>query len=111
LTQKKKCKRYFIEKSFREGKQELGMNEYQLRSEIGFQKHMAIVMLAQLFINYDKLFGYSKTKILLSTAAIVKIIVSDESSLEKITENIYKAIALKRWKTKHFFKKQLTLRI
>jgi SRSO17 transposase len=105
------CKRYFIEKSFREGKQELGMNEYQLRSEIGFQKHMAIVMLAQLFINYDKLFGYSKTKILLSTAAIVKIIVSDESSLEKITENIYKAIALKRWKTKHFFKKQLTLRI
>jgi hypothetical protein len=31
--------------------------------------------------------------------------------LEKITENIYKAIALKRWKTKAFFKKQLNLRI
>lgn len=105
------CKRYFIEKSFREGKQELGMNEYQIRSEIGFQKHMAIVMLAQLFINYDKLFGYSKTSILLSTSAIVKIITADESSLEKITENIYKAIALKRWKTKAFFKKQLNLRI
>lgn len=105
------CKRYFIEKSFREGKQELGMNEYQLRSETGFQKHMAIVMLAQLFINYDKLFSYSKTKILLSTASIVKIIVSNESSLEKITENIYKVIAQKRWKTKRFFRKQLTLRI
>jgi SRSO17 transposase len=105
------CKRYFIEKSFREGKQELGMNEYQLRSEIGFQKHMAIVMLAQLFINYDKLLGYSKTSILLSTSAIVKIITADESSLEKISENIYKAIALKRYKTKSFFKKQLTLRI
>lgn len=105
------CKRYFIEKSFREGKQELGMNEYQLRSEIGFQKHMAIVMLAQLFINYDKLFSYSKTNILLSTTSIVKIIISDESSLEKISENIYKAIAQKRWKTKHFFKKQLHLRI
>jgi SRSO17 transposase len=105
------CKRYFIEKSFREGKQELGMNEYQLRSEIGFQKHMAVVMLAQLFINYEKLFSHSKTKILLSTASIVKIIIADESSLEKITENIYKVIAQKRWKTKRFFKKQLTLRI
>jgi SRSO17 transposase len=99
------CKRYFIEKSFREGKQELGMNEYQIRSETGFQKHMSVVMLAQLFINYDKQFGYSKTKILLSTSAIVKIITADESSLERITENIYKVIAQKRWKTKAFFKK------
>lgn len=107
----RQCKRYFIEKSFREGKQELGMNEYQLRSEVGFQKHMAIVMLAQLFINYDKLLGYTKTKILLSTAAIVKIIVSNESSIEKIIENIYKEIARTRWKTKSYYEKQLYLRI
>ena len=52
------CKRFFIEKSFREGKKELGLNEYQTRSAQGWHKHMAIIMLGQLFLNTQTLLYY-----------------------------------------------------
>lgn len=54
------CKRFFIEKSFREGKKELGLNEYQTRSAQSWHKHMAMVMLAQLFLNNQKLLCYDE---------------------------------------------------
>ena len=49
-----KIKRYFIEKSFREAKKELELNEYQTRSEERCNKHMAISMLALLFLMKKK---------------------------------------------------------
>lgn len=107
----RQCKRFFIEKSFKEGKQELGMNEYQVRSHEAFQKHMAMVMLAQLFINYEKLYGYKKIKVVHSTAAIVKIIQKSTGSLEKVLENIYKEVEKKTNKDKLYYKKQLYLKI
>lgn len=107
----RQCKRYFIEKSFKEAKQELGMKDYQVRSETGFLKHMAMVMLAQLFINTQKLFGMKKTEKLFSVASLVKIMKAPDSSIEKVMEIIRKAMDPKGVKTKAFYRKQLVLRI
>lgn len=107
----RQCKRYFIEKSFKEGKQELGMNEYQLRGEVGFQKHMAMVMLAQLFLNTERLYGMKKLGKLFSVSSLVKIINATNGSIEKVMQNIAKVMDPQRNNTKGFYKKQLVLRI
>lgn len=42
--------RYWIERSFQDGKTEIGMAQYQVRSYIGFYHHMSLCMLAALFM-------------------------------------------------------------
>jgi SRSO17 transposase len=42
--------RWPIEQSFQEGKQQLGMNEYEHRSWAGWHRHMLFVFMAQLFL-------------------------------------------------------------
>jgi SRSO17 transposase len=70
----RQCKRYFVEKAFRDGKKELGLNEYQTRSEHGWNKHMAIVMLGQLFLNQEKLQLYAEEKIWLTVQDLILIL-------------------------------------
>ena len=68
------CKRFFIEKSFREAKKELGLNQYQTRSAQSWHKHMAMVMLGQLFINTQKTFCYSSEKLWLTTQDTILLV-------------------------------------
>jgi SRSO17 transposase len=42
--------RWPIESCFEEGKQELGMGDYQLRSYLGWHHHMTLVILAHFFL-------------------------------------------------------------
>jgi len=42
--------RWPIEQCFQEGKQQLGMNEYEHRSWVGWHRHMLFVFMAQLFL-------------------------------------------------------------
>ena len=70
----RQCKRYFVEKAFRDGKKELGLNEYQTRSEEGWNKHMAMVMLGQLFLNQEKLQLYAEEKIWLTVQDLILIL-------------------------------------
>ena len=46
--------RYFVEKSYKEGKNQVGMGDYQVRSWEGFHRHMALSMLALNFIMEQK---------------------------------------------------------
>jgi SRSO17 transposase len=46
--------RYFVEKTFKEGKNQVGMGDYQIRSWDGFHRHMAICMLALNFLMEEK---------------------------------------------------------
>lgn len=107
----RQCKRYFIEKSFKEAKQELGMNEYQFRSKQSYQKHMAMIMLAQFYLNVERINGNKKTKILFSVSSLVKIINATDGSIEKVFMNIAKSMKEKLNKGKGLSKKQLYLRI
>jgi SRSO17 transposase len=50
-----KGQRFFIEQSFKEGKNQTGMGDYQVRSWEGFHKHMAMSMLALNFLMEQKL--------------------------------------------------------
>lgn len=43
------AQRYFVERAFRDAKQELGTDQYQVRGYAAWHKHMALVMMAQLF--------------------------------------------------------------
>ena len=46
--------RYFIERSFQDSKQQLGLNEYQVRGYGGWHRHMAMCMMGLLFIQMEK---------------------------------------------------------
>ena len=46
--------RYFVEKTFKEGKNQVGMGDYQVRSWDGFHRHMAICMLGLNFLMEEK---------------------------------------------------------
>lgn len=51
------AQRYFIEHSFREAKSDCGMAEYQVRRWDAWHHHMALVMLATLFLAKQKIQG------------------------------------------------------
>lgn len=67
-------KRYFIERSFQDGKQQLGMDQYQSRSEQSWLRHMALCMLAMLFINQEKLQNLHEEGQYLSSENIAELI-------------------------------------
>lgn len=47
--------RYWIERSFEDGKNECGMADYQVRGWVGWHHHMALVMLAMLFMMEERI--------------------------------------------------------
>ena len=47
--------RYWIERTFQEAKSEAGMGDYQTRGWLGWHHHMALVMLAMLFVLKEKI--------------------------------------------------------
>lgn len=65
--------RYFVEQAFREAKQELGMDQYQVRGYGAWHKHMALVMMAQLFVQQEKVLANPK-EVEVTTQDIVTII-------------------------------------
>ena len=86
-------KRYFIERSFQDCKSSLGMNQYQIRSKTAWTKHMALCMLAYLFIQKLKTEAFLYCKKYLSTEKIKKLISSmisfSESVIKKVIEEIW----------------------
>lgn len=66
--------RYFIERSFQEAKQQLGMNEYQIRGYQGWHRHMAMVSLAMLFLQTEKK-EYINSNLIPSIPLLTKIII------------------------------------
>lgn len=67
------AQRYFVERAFRDAKQELGMDQYQVRGYAAWHKHMALVMMAQLFIQQEKVIIDSK-QVAVTTQDVVRII-------------------------------------
>jgi SRSO17 transposase len=65
--------RYFIERSFQDMKQQLGLNEYQVRGYAGWHRHMAMCMMGLLFIQLEKM-EYFKINELPSTPQLAELI-------------------------------------
>ncbi|WPV67789.1 IS701 family transposase [Chitinophaga sp. LS1] len=104
------CKRFFIEKSFREGKKELGLNEYQTRSAQSWHKHMAMIMLGQLFMNTQKLLCYHE-KVWVTTQDIILLIRSVLKLTLRSIRNIIDYILAKQPPDYRKLKKLLFIRI
>lgn len=51
---KRQGQRVFVEKIFEEGKNQIGMGDYQVRSWSGFHKHMTLCFLAFYYMTYKK---------------------------------------------------------
>jgi hypothetical protein len=107
----RQCKRYFIEKPFREGKKELGLNQYQTRSEESWLKHMAMIMLAQLFLNEEKRIHYEHEKLWLTTQDIIQTIKSSLHFVKRSLEDLLDHILSKQPPDKHLVRRSLYLRI
>jgi SRSO17 transposase len=107
----RQCKRYFIEKAFREGKKELGLNQYQTRSEESWLKHMAMIMLAQLFLNQEKIVHYEKEKLWLTTQDVLQTIKSSLHFVKRTIEDLLDYILSKQPPDKRLVRKSLYLRM
>ena len=84
------AQRYFVERAFRDAKQELGMDQYQVRGYCAWHKHMALVMMAQLFIQQEKVLIDPK-QIAVSTQDVVKIItllILPQKNLNQVIQQI-----------------------
>lgn len=107
----RQCKRYFVEKSFREAKKELGLNEYQTRSEESWNKHMAMVMLGQLFLNDEKIYHYEQSKLWLTTQDVIHSLKSMLGFAIRSIEILLNDILFKQPPDKRLVKNLLYLRI
>jgi SRSO17 transposase len=84
------AQRYFVERAFRDAKQELGMDQYQVRRYAAWHKHMALVMMAQLFIQQEKVIIDSK-QVAVTTQDVVRIIallILPQKNLHNILQQI-----------------------
>jgi SRSO17 transposase len=106
-------KRYFVERGFQDGKQCLGMGQYECRTEVAWNRHMALCMLAMLFINESKINNYNdeELKIYLSSQDIKNLICITLSYSEQQIKIRCKAIIDKTSRNKKNAKKMIYLRI
>ena len=56
--------RYWIERSFQDAKNEVGMDEYQVRNYLGFYHHMSLSMLAYLFLMEERMDNHAEIPLL-----------------------------------------------
>ncbi len=84
------AQRYWVERTFDDSKNELGMSDYQIRKWIGWHHHQSLVMLASLFLLMEKI-GNEKEYPLMSTRdarilTIVKIFGTEEQYRIKLKQ-------------------------
>jgi SRSO17 transposase len=101
-------KRYFIERSFQDCKKELGMHQYQTRLEIGWYKHMALCMLAHLFMQLEKLNTYIESNLYLTVENCRRImnysiVFIKEKFMELINDIVIKSFIYEPFIKKRFF--------
>jgi SRSO17 transposase len=80
------AQRVFVERVFEEGKNIVGMGDYQVRSWTGFHKHMTLVALALLYIAVHKLRLKRKNKTI--SAYIIQEIINSIIQLNDIMDQI-----------------------
>lgn len=90
--------RYWIERVFQDGKQEVGMGDYQVRSYLGWHRHMALVCMAMCFIVSEKMINAKEIE-RLSTRDIVMLAATFLPLREKNVDDIIAEI--ERRKARH----------
>lgn len=107
----RQSKRYFVEKALRDAKKEIGLNEYQTRSAESWHKHMAMIMLAQLYLNDEKIHLYEHEKLWMTIQDVIQTLKSMLFFIKRSIENLLDYILAKQPPDKRLVKKNLYLRI
>ncbi len=93
---KAQAQRVFVERVFEEGKNIAGMADYQVRSWIGFHRHMVLVSLALLFLMEEKIHSLSTIgkvtayQIQMLIKAMIRTISSVDQTITFLTNHIPK---------------------
>jgi SRSO17 transposase len=80
--------RYWVERSFQDAKGDCGMADYQVRSWAGWHHHMAMVMIAMLFMAEERTAQHADTP-LLSGADIVTLLKHFLPKIGVTTEDVF----------------------
>lgn len=97
------CKRYFIERAFQDNKQQIGLNQYQVRKYDAWYRHMVLCMMTMQFINEEKLKNNKKLQYL--TAKDIKVmLVYYLDKRQKDFETLVKDIVKKNKKESQMLK-------
>jgi SRSO17 transposase len=80
--------RYFIERTFQDAKQELGMSEYQVRGWLAWHHHTALVMMSMMFILREKII-FNITRPLLSANDVRHVIMETYAKKANTEAEIY----------------------
>ena len=76
--------RFWIERSFQDGKSHCGLGDYQIRGWQGWHHHMALVMIAMLFMLKERL--HNKERIPLLSCADIEILLSQFLPRRNVTD-------------------------
>ena len=79
--------RYFVERSFQDAKQEMGMSQYQVRGWLSWHHHMALVMLSMEFVLTEKMLFKNEFPLLTSydiREVFVRVYATKGSTFEEI---------------------------
>ncbi len=85
-------RRFFIEHAFREAKSDLAMADYQVRRWDAWHRHMALVMIAMLFVVKERLLLKQEAP-LLSLADVVMVLEKLLPKLEPTPKQLARLIA------------------
>jgi SRSO17 transposase len=90
MVQKHAC-RFWIERAFQDGKTSVGMADYQVRGWLGWHHHMAMVMLASLFMLKERLL-HKKSVNLLSCQDIVELLTYYLPRKDRCEQEVFNAM-------------------
>ncbi len=79
--------RYFIERSFQDAKQEMGMSQYQVRGWLAWHHHIALVLLSMQFVLTEKMLFKNEYPLLTSydiREVFTRVYATKGSSFEEI---------------------------
>ncbi|MBT8420110.1 MAG: IS701 family transposase [Gammaproteobacteria bacterium] len=89
--------RFWIEQSLRDGKQEAGLGDYQLRKWRGWQHHMALTMMVMLFMLEERLLNRDETP-LLSCSDVRKLLGQFLPKRDVTTEEVIRQMEVRHRK-------------
>ena len=83
--------RYFIERSFQDAKQEMGMSQYQVRGWLAWHHHIALVMLSMEFVLTEKMLFKNEYPLLTSydiREVFIRVYSSKGSTFEEVMDQM-----------------------
>ena len=105
------CQIYWTERSFQDAKNEVGMDEYQVRKYDAFYHHMSLSMLAYLFLTGQRM-RFATNIELLSCADIKKflefLIPNKAATIEELYVQMQTRHKKRRASAKSAYRRQIT---